>query len=71
MIERINMREKDQEKTIENDAKHVREREKKENERDKTNKPRQTNTDSDGFVNAVCHFPRYPPLQPKRIIIKT
>ena len=28
-------------------------------------------TDSDGFVNAVCHFPRYPPLQPKRIIIKT
>ena len=28
-------------------------------------------TDSDGFVNAICHFPWSPPLQPKRIIIKT
>ena len=28
-------------------------------------------TGSDGFVNAICHFPTYTPLQPKRIIIKT
>ena len=26
---------------------------------------------SDGFVNAICHFPTYTPLQPKRVIIKT